>query len=142
MVPSLGAQRMEVQKYFRLDSACDWRWIWKGATSMHRTGKKRMQSCYLGFRRKRHLTQIPFFFKGTPGYKQKLILIDSQRFVKTKLGDKLLPLASFGPASLLPLFQYPRGSGMALSPVFLSCGPKLRPLCCCDIHLCGDGVGR
>ena len=45
-------------------------------------------------------------------------------------------LPCFGPASL----SVP--SGMALSPDFLSCGPKLiRPLYC-DMNLCGDGVGR
>ena len=33
-------------------------------------------------------------------------------------------------------------SGMAPSPVFLSCGPKLRHLNCCDMNLCGDRVER
>ena len=54
--------------------------------------------------------------KETPGYRHKLILIDSQWLVKTngatfifieKLGKKFC-LASFGPASPLPLFQCPQ----------------------------------
>ena len=81
--------------------------------------------------------------KETPG-QNKLFFIDCQWLVKTncatfifigKLGNKYC-LASFGPASL----SVP--SSMLLSPDLSSCGPKLMPLYCCDMKLCGDGVGR
>ena len=86
--------------------------------------------------------------KGTPGYENKLTLIDSHWLVKTNgvtfifvwsLGDKFLP-SQFWPFLSFSSLSVP--SGMALSPEFLSCGPKLRPLYCCDMNLCCDGVGR
>ena len=57
-----------------------------------------------------------FSIKGTLGYKNKLIFIDSLRLLRTngdtfiftkKLGNKIVP-GQFGPASLLPLFQCPQ----------------------------------
>ena len=83
--------------------------------------------------------------RGTPGYKNKLIFIDCQGLGKTN--DAILlssygnqatnfRLATFGPASL----SVP--SGVVLSHDFLTCGPKLRPLYCYDMNLCGDGVRR
>ena len=56
-----------------------------------------------------------------------------------KLGNEVLP-GQFWPCLSFASLSVP--SGMALSPDFLSCGPKLRPLYCCDMNLCGDGVGR
>ena len=56
-----------------------------------------------------------------------------------KLGKKILP-GQFWPCLSFDSLSVP--SGMDLSPDFLSCGPKLRSLYCCDMHLCGHGVGR
>ena len=56
-----------------------------------------------------------------------------------KVGDKFLP-GQFWPCLSFASLSVP--SGMALSPDFLSCGPKLGPLYCCDMNLFGDVVGR
>ena len=83
--------------------------------------------------------------KWTPGYKNKFILIDSQWLVKTngatfifigKLGNKFLPgqfwlCLSFASLSVT--------SGLAPSPDFWSCEPKLRHLYCFDMKLCVMG---
>ena len=85
--------------------------------------------------------------KGTPGCKNKLILIDSQLFGKTngvtfifieKLGDTFLPDQFWQCLSFASL-SVP--SSMAFSPDFWSCEPTLKPLYCCDMKLCGDWVG-
>ena len=55
---------------------------------------------------------------------------------KEKLGNKFLP-GQFWPCPSFASLSVP--SDMALSPDFLSCGPKLRPFDCCDMELCGDG---
>ena len=78
------------------------------------------------------------YIKGTPGYKNKLILIDSQWLVKTNGAtcifiEKLVP-------KFLPVQFWPCLSFTALSPNFLSCGPKFRPFYRCDMKLCCDGV--
>ena len=92
-----------------------------------------------------YLTQVKL--KGTPGY-DKLNFIDCQWLVKTngatfifieKLGNTFL-LGLVWPCPFFASLSVP--SGMALSPDFLCCGPKLRPLCCCNLNLCGDGVRR
>ena len=86
--------------------------------------------------------------KGTPGYENKLIFIDSQLLLKTKgatfnfmekLGNRFLP-GQFWPCLSFASLSVP--SGMAQSPDFWSCGPQLRPLYCCDLKLCCGGVGR
>ena len=51
--------------------------------------------------------------KGTPGYKNKLILIDRESLERTNGAtsnfiEKLGSLSSFGPASLLSLCQCPQ----------------------------------
>ena len=56
-----------------------------------------------------------------------------------KLGNKFLP-GQFWPC--LSFASLSVSSGMALSPDFWSCGPKLRHLYCCDLKLWGDGVGK
>ena len=84
--------------------------------------------------------------KGTPGHKNKLILIDSRWLVKTnsatsifigKLGNTFMP-GQFWPCLSFASLSGP--SSMALSPDFWSCGPKLRPLHWCDMNLFSDGV--
>ena len=89
-----------------------------------------------------------YSIKGTPGYKNKLIWIDSQWLVKTngaivffigKLRRKFLPDQFW---SCLSFASLSVPSGIALSPAFWSCGPKLRPLYYCDMKLCGETVGR
>ena len=86
--------------------------------------------------------------KGTPGYKNKYIFIDCQWLVKTngaafifigKLGNKFLP-GQFWPCLSSAYPSVP--SGIAISPDFWSCGPKHRPLYCCDMKLWSDGVRR
>ena len=86
--------------------------------------------------------------KENPGNKYKLIFIHCQWLVKTngvtsifieKLGNTFLP-GQFWPCLCFASLSVP--SGMGQSPDFSSCGPKLRPLYCCDMKLCGDGVGR
>ena len=86
--------------------------------------------------------------KGTLGYENKLFIIDSQWLMKTngatfiftgKLGNEFLRGQFWNCLSFASL-SVP--SGMALSPDFLSCWPKLRPLYCCDMKLCDDGVWR
>ena len=56
-----------------------------------------------------------------------------------KSGNQFLTV-QFWPC--LPFASLSVPSGMALSPDFLSCGLNLRPLYCCNMNLCGDGVGR
>ena len=56
-----------------------------------------------------------------------------------KLGNTCLP-GQFWPWLSFASLSVPLGK--ALSQDFLSCGPKLRPLYCYDIELCGDRVGR
>ena len=86
--------------------------------------------------------------KGTPGYKNKLILIDCQWLVKTngsifnfigKSGNKLLPGQFW---LCLTFASLSVDSGIALSPDFWSCGPKIRRVYCCDMKLFGVGVER
>ena len=53
-----------------------------------------------------------------------------------EFSNKFLP-GQFWPCLLVASVSVP--SDMTPSPNVLSCGPKLRPLCSCDMKLCGDG---
>ena len=56
-----------------------------------------------------------------------------------KLGNTFLP-GPFWPCLSFASLSVP--SGMALSPDFLACGPKLRLLNGCEMNLCVYGLGR
>ena len=83
-------------------------------------------------------------FKGTPGYKNKLIFIDCQWLLNTsgstsifikKWGNKFLPGQFWPCLSFVALRHGPKY-------LFLILWTKTQPLYFCDMKLCDDGIGR
>ena len=97
---------------------------------------------------KKECVSFCYWIKGTAGYINKGIFLDCQWSVKTNgatfifrgtLGNEFL-LGQFWPCLSFTSLSVP--SGMAPSPDFWSCVPKLRPFLSCDSKLCDDGVVR